>query len=412
MKLNSLFFSLIVLAAATSCSEEDPNQPPSPTPDNDTFKGILFATSVTNPEGNSGTVHLQALSTFEPGSYDNKNSIPMGFGVMPIVTERGNVYTLPDYMGGGKSEIVRYKLNSRAEWKKQGVLAIPAKSSPSNIVELNGEKAFLTLQGTGKIIVFNPEAMTIIDEIDLNALGYENSNVSPAAMVIRDGKLYVGLNQMDTRYMPAKRTVELAVIDTNTHKLLKHIVDDKSGLCFATRPGDPKSIFIDENNDIYINCIGSFGLIADMPGGIVRIKSGQDEIDPTFVIDFSKTKVEGLSCEYGEMLYSVCYDKDGILYANLNAYKLDPTALENVYTSFSCVPVRIDLKAKTVKVIQGIGISNPHGIAVAKHKDLIIFGNANKTATGFYSYQPTTGKVEGPVMNVTGNPLFFYSFAE
>ncbi|MCE2615826.1 MAG: hypothetical protein ACTTKN_02690 [Phocaeicola sp.] len=418
MKIRTLFFSFIMMTLAAGCGSKDdptPNPPtptPTPTPKAETFKGVLFAASVTNAEGNSGTVHLQAVPDFTPGNYDNKNSIPMGFGVMPIATNRGNIYTLPDYMGGGKSEIVRYTLNDKAEWQKQGALAVPAKSSPANIVELNDEKAFLTLQGTGKIMVFNPKTMTKIEDIDLNALSYENTNVSPAAMVIRDEKLYVGLNQMGARYMPVKNTVEVAIIDAKTNKLLKHIVDEKPGFCFATRPIDPRSIFVDEHNDIYINCIGAFGFLPDFPGGIVRIKSGQDEIDPTYKMDISKIKVEGLSCEYGEFLSTVCYDKNGLLYGYLNAYKLDPTGMEHAYTCLTNVAVCIDLKAKTIKAIKGLDVSNPHGVAVGKHKNLIVFGNAGKKTTGFFSYEPTTGKVEGPVMNITGNPFFFYSYAE
>ena len=52
--------------------------------------------------------------------------------------------------------------------------------------------------------------------------------------------------------MPTRNNIELAVIDTKTDKVEKHIVNTSLGMSFATRPIDPGSIFVDENNDIYI----------------------------------------------------------------------------------------------------------------------------------------------------------------
>jgi len=81
---------------------------------------------ITNPEGNSGSVYMQALTDLLPGTYDNSNSIPVGFGSTPIATESGNIYAFPDYMGNTKAEIVRYRLDAAGKWMKQGALPIPA----------------------------------------------------------------------------------------------------------------------------------------------------------------------------------------------------------------------------------------------------------------------------------------------
>ncbi|MBB1529548.1 MAG: hypothetical protein HG466_002425, partial [Prevotella sp.] len=50
--------------------------------------------------------------------------------------------------------------------------------------------------------------------------------------------------------------------------------------------------------------------------------------------------------------------------------------------------------------------------AIGRHKNLIVFGSANKKAVGFYTYNPETKEVAGPVMQVKGNPSFFHSFAK
>lgn len=404
-----------MMALVCACSSNDaptPTPTPQPTPGAEAFKGIVIAVGVTNPEGNSGSVYMQALADMLPGTYDNSNGIPVGFGSNPIATESGNVYAFPDYMGNTKAEITRYQVSADGKWEKKGALAIPASASACNIVELNSEKAYVSLQGLGIVTAFNPTTMTKIKDIDLNSLKQEGTNVSPAAMIIRDGKLFVGLNQMNSQYMPARNNIELAMIDTNTDQVEKHIVNTSLGMSFATRPIDPKSIFMDENKDIYINCIGAFGFLPQFPGGIARIKKGTSEIDPDFCIRLDNTEVSGLTTKHADFLGAICYGGNGQLYAYANSYGLDPNGTANPYVSMTNVPVVIDLNKKSITVIKGMEISNPQGIAIARHKDLIVFGSANKKANGFYTYNPSTQEVAGPVLLVKGNPGFFHSFAK
>ena len=229
-------------------------------------------------------------------------------------------------------------------------------------------------------------------------------------MIIRDGKLFVGLNQMNAQYMPTRNNIEFAMIDVKTDKVEKHIVNESLGMCFATRPIDAGSIFMDENKDIYFNCVGSFGFVPGLNGGVARIKNGSTEIDPDFLIRLDKTEVAGLSTHHAEYISTMCYDHNGLLYAYVSSNSLDANAMTNPYVAMTNVPVVIDLKQKTMTLINGMEISNPQGIAVAKHKNLIVFGSANKKATGFYTYNPDTKEVAGPILQVKGNPCFFHSF--
>lgn len=410
--LKSMLAVAMVAALVCGCSKDDPSPTPTPNPRGKTFSGVVFATGITNPEGNSGSVYMQALTDLIPGSYDNSNSIPVGFGSTPIATESGNIYAFPDYMGNTKAEIVRYRLDAAGKWMKQGALPIPAGAAATNIVELNSEKAYVSLQRLGIVMAFNPKTMTKLTDIDLNSLKQPETNVSPAAMIIRDGKLFVGLNQMNAQYMPARNNIELALIDTKTDKIEKHIVNTTLGLSFATRPIDAGSIFMDEQKNIYINCIGAFGFIPQFPGGIVRIKNGSTDIDPNYCIHLNKTEVAGLSTKHADFLSTILYAGDGKAYAYLTSFALDPKGTENPYVSMTNVPIEIDLKQKTMSVIPGMEVSNPQGVAIARHKNVIVFGSANKKANGFYIYNPATKQVEGPVITVKGNPSFFHSFAK
>ena len=409
-KLKSILSAIVVMAMFTACGNNGDDPTPGPNPGNKDFHGVVFATGITNPEGSSGNVYLQALPSLLPGTYDNSNSIPCGFGSIPIVTESGNVYTFPDYMGNTKAEINRYRIMNDGTWKKEGALSIPAGAAACNIVEASSEKAYVSLQGIGVVMVFNPTTMTKIADIDLNNLKQTDTRVAPAAMIIRDGKLFVGLNQMNAQYMPTRNNIELAMIDVKSDKVEKHIVNESLGMCFATRPIDAGSIFMDENKDIYFNCVGSFGFVPGLNSGIARIKNGSTEIDSDFLIRLDKTEVAGLSTHHADYISRMCYDRNGLLYAYVSSNSLDANAMTNPYIAMTNVPVVIDLKQKSMTLINDMEISNPQGIAVAKHKNMIVFGNANKKATGFYTYNPDTKKVAGPILQVKGNPCFFHSF--
>jgi len=402
--------AIIAMAAMAACGDDKKEQPtPQPGGEGGKFEGVLFATSVTNADGNSGAAYLQGIPKLTANTIDNSKGRPTGFGTTPIVAPSGNVYSLPDYMGNSRSAIVRYVPNANGELVEKGKLELTAGAQACNVVEVNAEKAYVSCQGTGKIVVFNPTTMKQAKEIDLNAYAQAGMNVAPSAMIVRDADLFVGLSQRDANWMPTKASAELVVIDTKTDAVKKHIVNTTLGLSMATRPIDPQSIFMDENKDIYINCIGSFGMNPEFPGGIIRIKNGTMEIDPDYSFKFSEVKVSGLVGDYGKFLGTVCYMAGGKLYAYINAPQLDPDS-KNPYLTIAYCPVEVDLYNKTITKIEGLGYSNPHACAVAKYGNKVVYGLSNKTEHGFFSYDPATKKVEGPILKVTGNPLFFYSY--
>lgn len=397
------------MAAMSACGDDNKEQPTPQPGEGGKFEGIVFATSIPNADGSSGAAYLQGIPKLTANTIDNSKGRPTGFGTTPIVAPSGNVYSLPDYMGNSRSAIVRYVPNANGELVEKGKLELTAGAQACNVVEVNAEKAYVSCQGTGKIVVFNPTTMKQVKEIDLNAYAQAGMNVAPSAMIVRDADLFVGLSQRDAKWMPTKASAELVVIDTKTDVVKKHITNTTLGLSTATRPIDPQSIFMDENKDIYVNCIGSFGMDSDFPGGIVRIKNGTMEIDPDYSFKFSEVKVSGLVGDYGKFLGTVCYMAGGKLYAYINAPQLDPDS-KNPYLTIAYCPVEVDLYNKTITKIEGLGYSNPHACAVAKYGNKVVYGLSNKTEHGFFSYDPATKKVEGPILKVTGNPLFFYSY--
>jgi len=371
---------------------------------------ILFSTTVTNPSGDSGSGYLQAISDLSGGkNYDNSNAIPLGFGSYPCVCKSGSIYVFPDYMGGTELKLRRFVLNDNNVLELKGSMALPANSSAAIVVEASDTKAYVCCQSLDLIIAFNPTTMTEISRIDVSSLRNEGVAAYPGALYIRDGILYVALEQFNSQWMPVENAVEMALYNVADDSFIKRIRSTAIGLSAPTRPVDNQSIFEDENGDLYINCVGSFGYIPGLNAGIARIKKGETEFDDSYSINLTQTKVSGLSCDYLNCLMMCRYAGNGKMYAYGFATGLDPTNT-NTYIARTGVGVIVDLYNKSVKVIDGLPHSNGHGVAMGQHKGKMVYGSANDEYNGFSTVDLETGAVETKVATVTGFPSFFYSF--
>lgn len=390
---SGLAFAL-ALVAMSSCDKDTPSTP-------ETAGGrFLITTNVGNADGASGVSYFQTVEKME-GYIDNSQARPAGFGVPPIVIGQ-HIFVLPDYMGSTKSVLTHYVTDKKGNLSERGTLALPANSGASNIVLASEEKAYLSMQNIGIVMEFNPTTMQKVRDIDLNALAQPEVRVAPGAMVVRDGLLFVGLNQFDSQWMPRLKQAEVAIIDTKSGKLLKKIVDTKHQLSFATRPIDAHSIFVNpKDGAIYLNCVGSFGFKPGFDGGILRIKKGETEFDADYALNIAQAKVENFNHTLN-FLATVRLGSDGKLYAMVASYELDASA--NPYLAKVMVPVCIDLEKRTVTYIPGVKPSN--GLAaVAEANGKIYFGVSNADDNGFYAYDLATQKITGLALRVQGFPI-------
>ena len=278
MKIRNLTLALAGAALVFSACEKDPD--PKVPADN---ANIALATILPNPDGMTGAAYLQLIRDEFPQNTNNNNGIPIPYGGAYPVIEGNDIFVFPGYMGDSKNELVKYtRVNGRLS--KTGTMKLPPNSSATNIVFASAEKAYLSMAGLGRIAIFNPITMVQKGEIDLSSLGVSDNNPDPSAMLLRDGLLYVGLSQMVGGWVPPQDRPysDIAIIDTQTDKLLKMITDKTSGISMPTRPIDRYSIFMDEKKDIYISCVGAFGMVKGHNAGILRIKAGETEFDPTY----------------------------------------------------------------------------------------------------------------------------------
>ena len=362
-----------------------------------------MATTVLNPSGNSGSCYVQTLTDTAAVSIDNNRAIPGGFG-NPFTVQGKNVYIFPDYMGQSKAALQRFVINANHQLVKAGEMMLPAGSAASQVIEVNDHTAYVSCQNLGKVLVFDFKQMKQTGEIDLNSLSGAGVRVGPSCMIVRDGKVFIALSQFNAQWMPAKNSIEFAMVDAQTNRLEKHIKNESLGLAFPTRPIDSGTLFMDEKGDIYFACIGSFGLVPGINAGFARIKKGETDIDPTYSIRLDQTNIEGLNIK-ADNVASLKYAGNGIAYGHVSSNTLDPSATANPYSAKTSVAVAVDLYHKTITAIKGIPVSSPHGLAITKYNDVIIFGCSSDNATGFFYYDTKMKRARGPVIKTAGNPM-------
>ena len=390
----------VVLIAFSSCKKDD-EEP-------EVAKGeIAIASALVNPDGMSGSIYLQLIGDLSPKTYDNSTALPIEFGAQVILIGE-DLYESP-FMG--IDAVKKYTRNSNKELSTSGQLTVESNSRPTGIVLKNANKAYLALLGRGKVLIFNPATMTKTGEIDLTSYGVGDENPDPSGMIIRGNKLYVALNQMVGGFFPApdRKKSDIVIINTDTDKVEKMITEENSDISTPVRPPDCKSIFIDENNDIYIMCLGAWGAVPGHKAGILRIKDGKTEFDNSYNFNLSDAVITG---ETNKMDYAqfVQYGGDGKLYAlvNIPAYYSNPP---NYVEDRTGIAVEIDLAAKTMKKLD-LPRGNSYS-CVGKYNNKIIFGLATDTENGFFPYDMDTKESSSnAIVKTTGFPMMFRHFGE
>lgn len=405
-------FAIATLFFAVACSSDDDNE-------SEKIKGdIALSLKILNPDGVSGAAHIKLIEGIDPQHVNNQNAYPGAF-MSGIYGHKESLYVLPAYGGEDKHELTRYDRKDGA-LVPMGKLVVPAQSAVASMAILNDTKGYISLQGLGKLLVFNPSTMTKTDEIDLNGCiadlkddnGTLVKNPSPGVMIIRDGSLFVALSAMIGEYwLPSENRPysDIAIINTQTDKLEKVITEKSSGLAFPGRPIDRKTIFEDENGDIYIACLGGFGY-KNIDAGFLRIKKGAKDFDPNYSWVISKQNISGgdnnsmpkyiPSCQYigkGKVCAYV-FVKEG--------------KQSSGHVDLACVPVLLDLNKKTMERIN-IPITSGYAAAIAKYKGKVIFGNMNLKDKGLYIYDPVTNTAsDKAIVTTDGLPWQIHSFNE
>ena len=204
---NRIAFSamLVGVIGLTSCNKNDE---PTPTPQ-EVQQHFAFVHYVDK------SAYVGTFSDLTPQATDNKKAFEFGFGC--YLFAKGNTVLVPEGKFGDK--IHKFTRGVHGELIKAGTMTFEQMAQPGEINFVDEQRAYIALHGRGKIALINTSTLQKEDEIDLSSYAVQDNNPDPGCNVIRDGKIYVALNQLNSPHTSVPGTgAEVAIIDLKTKK--------------------------------------------------------------------------------------------------------------------------------------------------------------------------------------------------
>lgn len=391
-----------------SCKKDDNNNSESAIISKSSGK-YLLETSVKNPDGMSGSSYIQLFNTLS-GSLNNSQAEQVDFG-SSVQVEGNDVYLFDTMKGVGG--IVRWTYDPTTQKLTKGA-TLPgiSNSMVGHLEKVSATKAYVPMYTQGVVWIINPQTMQKTGEINLAQYAHGDSSPEPAMGILRDGKYYLCLNQIDpgAGWQPYAnyQQCDVAIINPQTDVVEKVVSETTTKLTFPTRPmAQCKGmLFTNEAGDIYIATAGYFGYSKDNTKcGFLCIPKGSTEFDSSKSWDISTTTIAGTTYKPASV-YNCQYIGNGKAVAYVGIVELGGS---NPYTAKNAMAVLVDFNAKSISQINGIPLTDGHSIFITKHKGNILFGAFGTDKIGLFAYNPTTGAVE-QVLTTTGNPAFFHAF--
>ena len=391
-----------------SCKKDDNNNSESAIISKSSGK-YLLETSVKNPDGMSGSSYIQLFNTLS-GSLNNSQAEQIEFG-SSVQVEGNDVYLFDTMKGVGG--IVRWTYDPTTQKLTKGA-TLPgiSNSMVGHLEKVSATKAYVPMYTQGIVWIINPQTMQKTGEINLAQYAHGDASPEPAMGILRDGKYYLCLNQINpgAGWQPYAdyQQCDVAIINPQTDVVEKVVSETTTKLTFPTRPmAQCKGmLFTNEAGDIYMATAGYFGYSKDNTKcGFLCIPKGSTEFDSSKSWDISTTTIAGTTYKPASV-YNCQYIGNGKAVAYVGIVELGGA---NPYTAKNAMAVLIDLSAKTISQINGIPLTDGHSIFITKHNGNILFGAFGTDKIGLFAYNPTTGAVE-QVLTTTGNPAFFHAF--
>jgi hypothetical protein len=391
-----------------SCKKDDNNNSESAIISKSSGK-YLLETSVKNPDGMSGSSYIQLFNTLS-GSLNNSQAEQVEFG-SSVQVEGNDVYLFDTMKGVGG--IVRWTYDPTTQKLTKGA-TLPgiSNSMVGHLEKVSATKAYVPMYTQGVVWIINPQTMQKTGEINLAQYAHGDASPEPAMGILRDGKYYLCLNQIDpgAGWQPYAnyQQCDVAIINPQTDVVEKVVSETTTKLTFPTRPmAQCKGmLFTNEAGDIYIATAGYFGYSKDNTKcGFLCIPKGSTEFDSSKSWDISTTTIAGTTYKPASV-YNCQYIGNGKAVAYVGIVELGGS---NPYTAKNAMAVLVDFNAKSISQINGIPLTDGHSIFITKHNGKILFGAFGTDKIGLFAYNPTTGAVE-QVLTTTGNPAFFHAF--
>ena len=386
---NRIAFSamLVGFIGLTSCNKNDE---PTPTPQ-EVQQHYTFVHYVDK------SAYVGTFSDLTPQATDNKKAFEFGFGC--YLFAKGNTVLVPEGKFGDK--IHKFTRGAHGDLIEAGTMTFEQMAQPGEIIFVDEQRAYVALHGRGKIALINTSTLQKEDEIDLSSYAVQDNNPDPGCNVIRDGKMYVALNQLNSPHTSVPGTgAEVAIIDLKTKKT-EVIKDNRTSVVGLFRHSDA---FIDERGDIYFYSAGNNFNVADKEG-FLRIRKGSDKWDSDYLFNLSKTTIKGIG-KTGQYMIKSFYAGNGIVYS---CVKVTDTEFGILKKDFQ--PVKIDIWNKTIEKLDLPMTDSNGSFAITRYKDFIVFGMICNNGTGYYTYNTKTGECsQKPIVTAIGVPSSLVAF--
>lgn len=341
------------------------------------------------------------------GNYANENAYQITTRAFAF-TYKDYVYCTPRSLG----DVFKRFRRTTAGLVPDGEITLPSGANSSNMVFVDDNKAYLNYAGLGKIQVFNPTAFKLTKVIDLTGPKYAvgDNNPDPVNMHLRKGKLYVALHQSklgDVSYDSAY----VAIVDVATDLVDKRIFDKRASTA-GGHPGMFGNMFTDEKGDLYMNCLGSFGTTPGQHQGMLRIKAGETEFDPTYFFDFTNLKIDGVAGGGGlNYVFSMIYAGNGVAYARGENPALF-SSVPDYINDRNLEALKIDVYNQKITKVTNIPNTTGYASDVCIYKGKIVFPTSSKDANGLFTLDVATGEAsKTTVVNIQNFPWCIRTFS-
>lgn len=384
---------LFALCCMTACEKK---QDAAVLTGKDQFVVVTNITNGATPLGYLGTLHDLSV-----GSYTNAHS-RQTTAYPYVYVNNEDVYVVPN---GAADVLQKFTRQDDGTLLKTGSLQLPAASESVGLAFENDTSAYLTLFNTGRIAVFNPSSMVLKSYIDLTSYAIGDGSPDPSNIVYNNGKLYVALAQTHDNYTSVS-PAQLLIIDLKNNNKITSITDSRTQ--WAGSLDSHHALFFDENGDLYVYCISSFGYVPGQKSGFLRIKNGQTTFDPAYFFNINDVTINGLggNVNYLEHMY---YTGNGTVYATGNIPSLASNPPDYV-KDHTFGAFKVDLKAQTIAKIE-LPFSNGYANYVLPYNGKILFTLSTTTGSGIYSYDPATGAAATtPVVSTQGDASVLEAF--
>ncbi len=351
--------------------------------------------------GATPVAYVGTLKDLSPGSYTNTKARQTT--TYPFIFPHGNDLIVSQ--NRVQSILTKYSRENGGTLAEGGRLVFSSNALPIAVAYESDTKAYCTLQNEGKIAVFNPATMTLIRYIDLTSYALGDASPDPAGIIYRNGKLYVCLVQTSNGYT-SMHPAQMLIIDVNTERITS-ITDNRT--TWAGSADSPHSLFFDEQGDLYVFCVASYGFVPGQKCGFLRIRNGASTFDPTYFFNITDYQIAGIPGNTVNYFNHMYYGGNGIVYStgNIPALMSNPPDYVNDRTFAS---FRVDVNVKTVQKIE-LPYSNGYAAHVSMFEGKVLFGLSTTKGVGIFTYDLSTGVASAtPVVATQGDPSIIEVF--